>query len=57
MISKIFKQVTILLSLIGLLILPYLVFAGTAATERMEDVGENSGFAEANETTLSSMAG
>lgn len=55
--NKLIKQFFSLICLIGLLVLPYFVFAGSAMQNNLESVGEGSGFAEANETTLSSTAG
>ncbi|SRR6056297_930597 len=55
--NKLIKQFLSLVCLLGLLILPYFVFAGSSMQNNLEEVGEGSGFAEANETTLSSTAG
>ena len=55
--KKIVKQVLILFFLLTVLILPYFVFAATAPLEGLKDVQELSGYAEADEYTVSTIAG
>ena len=50
------KSFSSLILLLFLLILPYLVFA-ESPKEALEQVGPQAGFAEANETTVSEIAG
>lgn len=54
--TKIFKQIFIVLSLIFVLILPCIVFAGTPM-DGLQKVQENSGYQEASKTTFASNLG
>jgi cytochrome bd-type quinol oxidase subunit 2 len=52
------KQFFSILLLVGLLMLPYFVFAGNAALNTLESVGvTNGGYAEAGETSAAEFAG
>ncbi|MDP3043663.1 MAG: hypothetical protein Q8N21_04660 [bacterium] len=58
--KKIFKQILILTCLVGILILPYFVFAqqSTAPLDKLKKVGEGEGgYAPYSETTFAVMAG
>ncbi len=50
------KKVSVLVLLLSILILPYLVFA-QSPQDALEQVGSDVGFAEADETTISEIAG
>ncbi len=57
---KTIKHVLILACLVIILLLPYLVFAQdnpTAPLKALHDIREDTGYAAANETTISSMIG
>ena len=56
--NKLFKQILILITLIAILVLPYFVFAGSPALDKLIDVGSEKGpYAEATETTISEIIG
>jgi amino acid transporter len=56
--NKLFKQILILVCLIAVLILPYFVFAGNPALDKLEQVAETEGpYADVKETTISEIAG
>jgi len=55
--NKLFKQILILIILTAVLILPYFVFAGDSALDKLIEVGAGGGYAEATETTVSEIAG
>ena len=56
--NKLLKQILILIILIAVLTLPYFVFAGNPALEKLVEVGHTEGpYAEAGETTISAIAG
>ncbi|MEA3463471.1 MAG: hypothetical protein U9R14_00060 [Patescibacteria group bacterium] len=55
--NKLFKQILILIFLIALLVLPYFVFADSAALEKLEGVGTGGGYADANIYTMSIITG
>ncbi len=50
------QQILILIILIGFLILPYFVFA-QSPLDRMQNVADQSGYAKADETTISEILG
>ena len=52
------KQVIILICLVTILVLPYFVLAQKETPlQRLEDIRQPSGYAEANETSLAAVAG
>ncbi|HTX87268.1 MAG TPA: hypothetical protein VMC41_04370 [Candidatus Nanoarchaeia archaeon] len=54
--KKILKRVAVLFGLLGFLILPYFVFA-SSPIDALQNVGAKAGYASANSTTISSIAG
>lgn len=54
---KIIKSLGLLLLLMGVLVLPYFVFAQAPAQDRLEDIQEKSSYAEADSTTVSEIIG
>lgn len=54
--KKILKRLSILTCLLAVLILPYFVFASGMA-ENLQNVGGSAGYAEADSTSVSSIAG
>ncbi len=56
--NKLLKQIIILMILTAVLILPYFVFAGNPALDKLIEVGSDEGpYATADETTVSEIAG
>ncbi len=56
--NKILKQILILVCLIAVLILPYFVFAGNPALDKLEQVAEAKGpYADVTDTTISEIVG
>jgi uncharacterized membrane protein len=54
--KKLIKRISVLLGLLGFLILPYFVFAASPLNA-LKTVGNEAGYAAANETTVSSIVG
>ena len=54
---KLFKQILILFCLVGLLILPYFVFAADHMGDVLKNVGKYGGYNSSDEYTLSKIAG
>lgn len=55
--KKIAIQLVILISLLALLVLPYLVFAQDPALDRLKTVGPAGGYAEAKEDSVAKITG
>ncbi len=55
--NKLLKQILILICLIAVLILPYFVFAQETPLGKLESVGQEGGYAQATETTISEIVG
>lgn len=54
--KKIIKRISLLTCLLAVLILPYFVFA-SGITENLTNVAGNAGYAKADETSMSAIAG
>ena len=54
--KKLLKRISILIGMLGFLVLPYFVFA-SSPIGALQNVGSKAGYAPANSTTISSIAG
>ena len=55
--KKIIKRISILACLLVVLILPYFVFASSGLVDNLNNVGEQAGYAPADSTSVSAIAG